>query len=54
MAVGTLLDIAPLWTPRGALIGLDLGTKTIGLAISDAGRRIASPLLTIARTKSGS
>jgi putative Holliday junction resolvase len=37
--------------PRGALMGLDLGTKTIGLAISDDGRRIASPLRTIARTK---
>lgn len=32
-------------------MGLDLGSKTIGLAISDAGRRIASPLLTIRRTK---
>ena len=32
-------------------MGLDLGTKTIGVAISDAGRRIASPLLTIRRTK---
>ena len=35
----------------GALIGLDLGTKTIGVAISDAGRRIASPLDLIRRTK---
>ena len=38
---------------RAALMGLDLGTKTIGLAISDPERRIASPLLTIARTKFG-
>ena len=37
--------------PAGALIGLDLGTKTIGLALSDTRRRIASPLFTIARTK---
>src|SRR5260221_403588 len=37
--------------PKGALIGLDLGTKTIGLALSDIGRQIASPLLTVARTK---
>jgi putative Holliday junction resolvase len=38
--------------PRQApLMGLDLGTKTIGLAISDVDRRIASPLRTIARTK---
>ena len=35
------------------LMGLDLGTKTIGLAISDAGRRVASPLVTIERTKFG-
>ena len=35
----------------GALIGLDLGTKTIGLALSDTRRRIATPLFTIARTK---
>jgi putative holliday junction resolvase len=33
------------------LLGLDLGTKTIGLAISDRDQRIASPLFTIQRTK---
>jgi len=33
------------------LLGLDLGTKTIGLALSDVGRSIASPLETIQRTK---
>ena len=33
------------------LIGIDLGTKTIGLALCDAGRRIASPLETIRRVK---
>ena len=33
------------------LIGLDLGTKTIGIALSDVGRRIASPLETIRRVK---
>src|SRR3954447_4303767 len=38
--------------PRGArLIGLDLGTKTIGLALSDVERRIATPLETIKRVK---
>lgn len=35
----------------GRLIGLDLGTKTIGLALSDVTRTIASPLETIRRTK---
>jgi putative Holliday junction resolvase len=33
------------------ILGLDLGTKTIGLALSDAGRIIASPLSTITRRK---
>lgn len=33
------------------LIGIDYGTKTIGLALSDVGRRIATPLETIRRTK---
>ena len=38
--------------PRGArLIGLDLGAKTIGLALSDAGFTVASPLQTLKRTK---
>jgi putative Holliday junction resolvase len=36
---------------EGALLGLDLGEKTIGLALSDLRRKIASPLLTIRRTK---
>ena len=47
----TIADLRGALPDEGALIGLDLGTKTIGLAISDPGRRIASPLLTIARTK---
>lgn len=37
--------------PQGALVGLDLGTKTIGVAVSDAGRRVASPLGLVRRTK---
>jgi putative holliday junction resolvase len=38
--------------PRHArLLGVDLGTKTIGLALSDVERCIASPLETIRRTK---
>ena len=36
---------------RQRLIGADLGTKTIGLALSDVERRIATPLETIQRTK---
>jgi len=46
------LDAFAARLPPGArLIGVDLGTKTIGLALSDVGRRIASPLETIRRTK---
>ena len=33
------------------LIGLDLGTKTIGIAVSDTFRSVASPIETIKRTK---
>jgi putative Holliday junction resolvase len=36
---------------RDRLIGVDLGTKTIGLALSDVERRIATPLETIRRIK---
>jgi len=51
MAVGPLLDIAAQFGGRGALIGLDLGTKTIGVASSDPDRRLATGVTTIARTK---
>ena len=47
----TLEDFKAALPATGALIGLDLGTKTIGLALSDIGRSIASPLLVIRRTK---
>lgn len=36
---------------EGAIIGLDLGSKTLGVAVSDPRRTIASPLETIARVK---
>ena len=37
--------------PHGKLAGLDVGTKTIGLAICDAGWHFAGPAETILRTK---
>jgi len=37
--------------PRARLMGVDLGTKTIGLALSDVEKRIATPLETIKRVK---
>ncbi|WP_018390671.1 Holliday junction resolvase RuvX [Ancylobacter sp. FA202] len=45
----TVTDAAPLLPLRGGLIGLDLGTKTIGVASSDPDRRLAAPVETIAR-----
>jgi putative Holliday junction resolvase len=51
---GSIQDLGELETalpPAAPLIGLDLGTKTIGVAISDLGRRIASPLVLINRVK---
>ena len=47
----SLEDLAATLAPKGRLLGLDLGTKTIGLALSDVERRIASPLDTIRRVK---
>ena len=38
-------------TPPSRLLGLDLGTKTIGLALSDLSWMIASPLETVTRKK---
>ncbi len=38
-------------TRNQTILGLDLGTKTIGLALSDVGYMVASPLKTIARRK---
>ncbi len=49
MTIGPLVDIAPLWPPRGSLIGLDLGTKTIGVASSDPDRKLAAGVETVAR-----
>ncbi|NRG19160.1 Holliday junction resolvase RuvX [Rhizobiales bacterium] len=46
-------EFAGLIPPDKRLIGLDLGTKTIGLALSDLGLSIASPLETIRRKKFG-
>lgn len=37
--------------PMTALAGLDLGTKTIGVAVSDSFRQVATPLETIKRKK---
>jgi putative holliday junction resolvase len=44
-----LIDAVAHWPQRGALIGLDLGTKTIGVAVSDPDRRLATGVGTIQR-----
>jgi putative Holliday junction resolvase len=47
----TLEEIAGRMRGEDRLLGLDVGTKTIGLALSDVSRSIATPLRTIRRTK---
>lgn len=47
----TLEELASRLPVKSRLMGLDLGTKTIGLALSDILRTIASPLQTIRREK---
>src|SRR5271155_4192372 len=51
MPVLALNDAAAVLPERGALIGLDLGTKTIGVAVSDPDRRVAAPVETIMRKR---
>lgn len=49
--IATLEDLPARLTRFSRLIGLDLGTKTIGVALSDVERRLGSPLETIERKK---
>jgi len=44
-------DLAPWLAPEARLLGLDVGTKTIGMALSDVTRSIATPFDTFRRTK---
>lgn len=46
-----LSEFAAALPEHGALLGVDPGEKRIGLAVSDAGRRIASPVAILARGK---
>ena len=45
-----LVEAAVHLPPRGALIGLDLGTKRIGVAVCDPDRKLATGVTTIARS----
>lgn len=47
--ISPLTEAAGHWPARGALIGLDLGTKTIGVAASDPDRKLATGVETITR-----
>lgn len=51
MATMTIEELAAALAPRTGIAGLDLGTKTIGLSMSDLGRRFASPRPVIKRVK---
>ncbi len=51
MAVVDLLELAAAAPPRTPWAGLDLGEKTIGVAVSDLTRTVASPLALILRRK---
>ena len=51
---GTIIpleEMKPLLARGRRMLGFDLGTKTIGLALSDVEFRIATPFKTIRRTK---
>ena len=51
MAVHDISEIEAALAPRTPLFGLDLGEKTIGVAVSDISRTIGSPLELIRRGK---
>ncbi len=49
--IDLLQNIAEHKPKQGALLGLDVGKKTIGLALAQEGSSFATPLSTIKRTK---
>ncbi|HKR89353.1 MAG TPA: Holliday junction resolvase RuvX [Phenylobacterium sp.] len=51
MALLDLIDLPAALPAYAPLVGLDLGEKTIGVAVSDATRTVASPLETLRKTK---
>ena len=53
MILEEIAEFAATLGPGRALAGLDLGDKTIGVAVSDSARTIATPLETIRRRKFG-
>ncbi len=51
MAICNPSDLKPALAKGARLLGLDVGTKTIGMALSDTSLMVATPLDTIRRTK---
>lgn len=51
MATLTLEELSQVLAPGQPVAGLDLGTKTIGLSVSDIGRRLAIPRPVLRRVK---
>ncbi len=51
MIAERITDLKRLTGGRGALLGLDVGKKTVGVAISDTSWMIATPLVLIKRRK---
>jgi putative Holliday junction resolvase len=53
MIVASITDLKEALPHQQRLMGLDLGEKTIGVAVGDPGHRIATPITTIRRSKFG-
>ena len=51
MSLLNVRDLMARMPPNGRVIGIDPGTKTIGLALSDVRRRLASPYGSLKRRK---
>ena len=51
MTICKINDVNTMISAGQRLLGLDIGKKTIGLALSDSGLKIASPLKILYRTK---
>jgi putative Holliday junction resolvase len=51
MLLRNVQDLAAALKPRARVLGLDVGTKTLGVALSDEGRVLASGRDTIRRSK---
>ena len=51
MTVRKLIDFSEILSPNRRLLGLDIGQKTVGLALSDISRTVATPMKTLALKK---